>query len=57
MKVYMRTRHSRRSTRRAVYASVYDAKTRELLVSSLLDYALNAIEERGYILVEDPEDA
>ncbi len=36
-----------------IYAHLYSADTGDLVISATLDYILNAIEERGYILVKE----
>jgi len=39
-----------------LYASLYDRKTHDLLISADIDYILEAIEERDYYVVRRPLD-
>ena len=52
--VILRAYHGTTSGReKNVYATLYDAVTKELLVSADIPYVLCAIEERGYIIAKE----
>lgn len=59
MKVYLTAIHQGRflasDGEDIIYACLRDAETKDLVISATLEYCLDAVRDRNYVLVKEPK--